>query len=168
MTNNGQNSSIEELLLADRHVVALHRFEHEAFPKIDYLMWRSPTKAEREIIDLQIYIDSIGIEDDFGSDHSARREWRNSQTNGQIRNVVEYDSLRRHGFFHAREHVSELTEGYRGTKKDDLMVKYNNLLKGMPNDYKSLPIKQKLDFVNTVKQRSYDVIQFLSKQSPAS
>ena len=161
-------SGIEELLLLDQHVVALHRFEHEAFPKIDYSMWRSPIKAEGEIIDLQTYINSVGIEDDFGSDHSARREWRNSQFDAQIQNMMEKDSLRRRGFLHALDHVSEITEGYHGTNKVGLIEKRDKLLEGMPDNYKVVPTEQKISFVNTVKQRAYNVLQFLSEQSPAS
>ena len=168
MTDNHKGSSIEELLLADPNVEALHKFPHPAFPNIDYSMWKNPSKAKGEIVFLQEYIDAISIGDRFGSDHSARRQWRNNQTDGQIQNIIEKDSLRRRGFFHARDHISELTEGYLGTKKDELTAKYTNLLDGMPDNYRSLPTLKKLEFVNAVKQRAYDVIQFLSQQSPAS
>jgi len=167
MSSDKSGKDIEALLLKDPHIVAIHRFEHEEFPEIDYSMWKSPAKAERAVGYLQDYIDTIAIEDDFGNDHDARQLWRKEIGKNEIlREVILNNSLKGNTLFTPIIHVENLIEKYIGPGRDELKTRYENLFEYV-SDYGSKSFDEKLSTVTTLKQRVYGILQYLSEQSPA-
>ena len=72
--------SIEQILAEDAHVVAIHPPRYEQMPQVDVTLF-DPLRKDRVERMFQIvatYLSYPLIEDDFGSDHEARWEWRKS------------------------------------------------------------------------------------------
>ena len=68
--------NIEKMLMEDEHIKAIHCFDHKTFPEINYSLWKYEGKARDNITGLRGYVDASCVEDIFGSDHMARRKWR--------------------------------------------------------------------------------------------
>ena len=168
MSENNQNNGIEELLMENPHVVEIHHYSHPTFPNIDTSQWISSKKAEREIGYIQDYIDSVCIEDDFGTDHASRRAWRDGiGKDRKIRKLLQDDPLRANNYDGIDHHVEELRRGYTGSNKDRFDELKDKMFEDFPDEYGSLSFQDKLAVVNRTKERTYGILQFLATQSPA-
>lgn len=169
MSKNISRNEIEDLLKENPHVVDIHYYVHSGFPDIDTSLWRSEQKAQREIGYLQDYIDALCIEDDFGTDHSARRAWRDEiGKNKVIRSFLKNDPLRVNNFDSIYYHVKELLRGYKGQNRDQFQNLKEPMFDDFPDNYGELSFQGKLSAVNRTKERVYGILQFLSEQSSTS
>ena len=162
-------NGIEKLLIENPHVIAIHHYSHQAFPDIDTSQWRSWKKAEREIGHIQDYIDSPCIEDDFETDHSSRRVWRDEVgKDRRIREFLKNDPLRANNYDGVSYLIGELRRGYKGTNKAEFDNLKDMMFQDFPDGYDRLSFKEKLNLVNRTKERAYRILQFLAAQSPTS
>ena len=169
MSRDISREGIEALLREDKHIIGIHKYKHDGFPDIDTSLQRSEQKAQRVIRNLQDYIDALCIEDDFGTDHAARRRWRDEiGENKMVRSTLKNDPLRVNNFQSIYYYVEELLRGYKGPNKGRFQHLSQYMGEDFPDNYGELPFQEKIKVVNRTKKRVYEILRFLSAQSPVS
>ncbi|MBI4453258.1 hypothetical protein HY636_01310 [Candidatus Woesearchaeota archaeon] len=160
-----EDRSIEEILLADPHVVRIHHssYSQSMFPQIDYSLWRAKKRAEREIKYLQEDLCRTYVEDDFGADHHARRMWEATKER-RVRRYLDNNPLGVNAFTGMLLSVDALNEGYKGTNPNEFEVLVDLVDANDYENYNKESTQEKIEFVDRIKKRVYGLLQFLSKQ----
>ena len=162
------SEGIEKTLTKDEHVKAIHYFDHEVFPEINYSLWKYERRAQDSVTALQDYIDAPCIEDTFGNDHVARRKWRDDVTARDqiIQQVLDDDVMGAGKYLNVYNHLEKLGIGYIGTNGEELAGLVSSIKGAITEEYHNLLFEQKLEMVYGIKRRAYDILQSLSAQNP--
>ena len=174
MSKRSGISKIEELLLKDSHIVAIHHADDYDIPEINIALWSSEDRESCKIFlnGCIEYLNSPCIEDDFGSNHDARRAWKtDSSRPKKVKEYYSKNALKYNKFVNISDALYELLRRYDGTNKRKFERLDSAVRKEIPaskDEYDMLATQQKIGVVKNVKDRLYDVLQFLSEQSPPS
>ena len=165
------DSEIERILQNDQHIVAIHPAEEWKIPTISYSRFKQEKKAsvEDKVKQIVDFLNCPYIEDDFGSDHPARRKWeceleakydwfkaymaRNALSNTKLATLRNCFTLLELDYIAPDINEFKAIMG----KSDVLCMDYRATCE-------SKPTKEKIDYVKNVKQAVYQVLLFLSSK----
>jgi hypothetical protein len=158
-------SQMEQILLEEPHIVAIHQPEEWKIPKIDRRIL-SYDSEYNPIDSLEGYLRMRCIEDDFGGNHAARREWKTKMSR-KYDWFIDYlmsNALR----FGNRiptivNDLSILKMTYKGSDQDKFQDKCDEIYESFVQ-----PSKSAVAYAKKIQQAIYDLLFFLSEQSPAT
>jgi len=155
--------SIEQILAEDAHVVAIHPPRYEQMPQVDVTLF-DPLRKDRVERMFQIvatYLSYPLIEDDFGSDHEARWEWRKSmqQTYGdRFQQYYQCNKLKGNSFGYTLNALRFVSTTILGEKKKEITKKIIELATSFPDTYNDLATVDKIKTIRDVEEKIYGIV----------
>ncbi len=171
-----QAQDMERILMEDPHIVRIHPAEIWKSLDISLELWEEPTRESKEKC-LKIIKEFLGypyIEDDFGKDHLQRRDWweRKVKEHGEaFGHFVDKNALRAgYAYFMLGSQFLGINQNYIGTNPQKYQEVLGEVFKGLPDKsiYHLMPTYMKIEVMKDFKLRVYNILEFLSIQSPAS
>jgi hypothetical protein len=159
-------SDIEQLLLADPHVMRISRPAYAAdVPAIDYSLWQDKKQAEEAVFSIVDYLQRPCVVDIFGVDHSARKRWEATLPK-KAQELLDRNPVGANALSVVGMGVYQLGQGYRGTNHEEFARLRDGVFGDFPScPYYSVPADEKFMIVKRTKTRLYAMLQFLSKQA---
>ena len=160
------------LLLEDPHILRIEDSEEWDFPDIDLKLWSEERRnySSQRLKYIKSAFSNPYIVDDFGSDHSSRREWRREfkREHEWARKYLEQDSLRVNNREVILICIDSLLREYQGTNAEEFKTRFDNIYKLQKGNrhYNSLPSEKKIEEMRAIKQAAFDLLVYLSEQEP--
>lgn len=164
-------SELEEILKKEPHITGITRdkwsYSNKPVPKINPALWTE--SAAEELEGLTNYLSSVYIVDDWGTDHTSRREWKKKleKKYDWFKDFYHMNALRLNSFANVRACVSLMSNNYVGTNKRKFDRKASELMDfvaSRKHDYNEMAIEQKTRYTKATKKQVYGLLKFLSKQ----
>ncbi len=158
--------SIEQILAQDPHVVMIHPPLYKNILSIDLGLFNSEKKntVERMFQVVNKYLTYPLIEDNFGTNHPERREWRKEMEKLYGDSFTEYyqkNKLRGGVFGYTINALRAISLNALGEKKEDLTRKVIELTHLFPDQYDLLSSSQKIKTMRTVEEKVYDFLLYV-------
>jgi len=166
---------IENILLREEHVVAVHYDAENEIPDIDLSLWSS-RRAEyqkRRLSYLEEYLNlPYFIEDDFEDNHPVRRVWREKLESkyNWFSILYEKNALRYNHLVLVAAAINSLDKEYMGSGMEEFSNLKGKLMSIIPkyaNEYDKMSTRQKIEHIKKIKNEVYSILRFLSEQKPS-
>ncbi len=155
--------SIEQILVQDPHIVAIHPPLYTQIPKInlDYFDPETKDKVEKMTKIVTDYLSYPLIEDNFGANHPQRREWRKEmeQTYGELfSSYYSKNKLRGNVYGYTIQALRFLCLKAIGETKEELTRTVIDITHCLPDNYDLLSVTEKIQTMRLVEQKVYDYL----------
>ena len=171
MVRRFSESHMENVLLRDSHVISITHGKLRDVPSVDYLLFSADERdlAEENIMTLGQYVNSPYIRDNF-RDHGDRQNWRDRMCKKYtwFHDYYNTNAYKSNSLLAVSLALDKISSAYIGKNRRKLreLLKREEDMRSEP--YDDFTLTQKRTYIRRVKQVVYDVLVFLSSQSPAS
>ncbi len=163
---------IEKILLQDEHIIAVIDNPHVNIPHIPYTSFPLDVrlKAMARIDYLTQYLNAPLIFDNFGNDHTRRRQWRqqmNEKYGEEFHQYYQHNKLRANVLFACSSSFTLLGMYHQGPLHSSILFLdyFSQASLPSPQQYATLPLKEKIEVSNHTDKIVLGVFNLLSKES---
>ena len=171
--------SLTDIIAQDPHILAIEPSEHWDFPQIDYALFRKQKIIEPSMSSIKYFLGLRYIRDDFEGQQEGqtRRKWfvqkipeikSQGFTEKEYFNFYKENCLRMNHLNGLSLSLEYLSDNYSGPRQEEVQEKIRQVSSILPRDsvvYDELTNQQKYERVKLIKQRTFEVLQFLGEVS---
>ena len=164
-------SFIENILRKDKRITGIYRGEEWDIPDISKKLWDAGNQKNLQLLSLAIdFLNEPYILDDFGSYHKARRKWRDDMKVKYLwfSEYYERNALKVNSLIFLNNTLENLVRGYTGKNRQTLQeLEVIAISQLSLSAYDLLTAEEKVERVRAVKEKLYDLLQFLGSEKPS-